>query len=69
MLSSGFANASVSKSLLIYVVVSSIALRPLADNVVARVLYTWRWSIVALWYTAIVLLILVRFWNYWSTLI
>lgn len=51
------------------VVVSSIALRPLAGNAVARVLYTWRWSIVALWYTAIVLLILVRFWNYWSTLI
>ncbi|SBS71582.1 Vitamin K epoxide reductase [uncultured Mycobacterium sp.] len=51
------------------VVVSSIALRPLAGNAVARVLYTWRWSIVALWFTAVVLLILVRFWNYWSTLI
>ena len=51
------------------VVVSSIALRPLAGNAVARVLYTWRWSIVALWFTAIILLILVRFWNYWSTLI
>jgi uncharacterized membrane protein len=51
------------------VVVSSIALRPLAGNVVARVLYTWRWSLVALWFTAIILLILVRFWNYWSTLI
>jgi uncharacterized membrane protein len=51
------------------VVVSSIAFRPLAGNAVARVLYTWRWSIVALWFTAIVLLILVRFWNYWSTLI
>jgi hypothetical protein len=36
---------------------------------VARVIYTWRWSIVALWFTAIVLMILVRFWNYWSTLI
>ncbi|GAY16584.1 vitamin K epoxide reductase family protein [Mycobacterium sp. shizuoka-1] len=51
------------------VVVSSIALRPLAGNAVARVLYTWRWSIVTLWFTAIILLILVRFWNYWSTLI
>ena len=51
------------------VVVSSIAFRPLARNAVARILYTWRWSIVALWFTAIVLLILVRFWNYWSTLI
>jgi uncharacterized membrane protein len=51
------------------VVVSSIALRPLAGNPVARVIHTWRWSIVALWFTAIILLILVRFWNYWSTLI
>jgi uncharacterized membrane protein len=51
------------------VVVSSIALRPLAGNTAARVLYTWRWSLVALWFTALILLILVRFWNYWSTLI
>lgn len=50
------------------VVVSSIAL-PVADNAVAQVLYTWRWSLVALWFTALLLLILVRFWNYWSTLI
>ncbi|WP_431239538.1 vitamin K epoxide reductase family protein [Mycolicibacterium aichiense] len=51
------------------VVVSSIALRPLAGNAVARVIYTWRWSIVTLWFTGLLLLILVRFWNYWSTLI
>ncbi len=51
------------------VVVASIALRPQAGNAVARVLYTWRWSLVALWFTALILLILVRFWNYWSTLI
>ena len=51
------------------VVVSSIALRPLAHNGFARVLYQWRWSLVALWFTGLVLLILVRFWNYWSTLI
>ena len=53
----------------LFVVVASIALRPLAGNPVARVLYTWRWSIVALWFTAVILMILVRFWNYWSTLI
>jgi hypothetical protein len=64
----------------LFVVVSSIALRPLQTNgavgssrkpliTVARVLYTWRWSLVALWFTALILLILVRFWNYWSTLI
>jgi uncharacterized membrane protein len=51
------------------VVVASIALRPLAGNTVARVLYAWRWSLVALWFTGLILLILVRFWTYWSTLI
>nr|WP_246241221.1 vitamin K epoxide reductase family protein [Mycolicibacterium madagascariense] len=51
------------------VVVTSIALRPLAHNGFARVLYQWRWSLVALWFTGLILLILVRFWNYWSTLI
>lgn len=52
-----------------FVVVASIALRPLQSNAVARVLHTWRWSLVALWFTALVLMILARFWNYWSTLI
>jgi hypothetical protein len=33
------------------------------------VLYQWRWSVVALWFTALILMILVRFWNYWSTLL
>ncbi len=53
----------------LFVVVSSIALRPLQSNAAARVLYTWRWSLVALWFTAVILMILVRFWDYWSTLI
>jgi uncharacterized membrane protein len=51
------------------VVVASVALRPLAGNAVARIVYQWRWSLVALWFTGLVLLILVRFWNYWSTLL
>jgi uncharacterized membrane protein len=51
------------------VVVSSIALAPLAGNAVARGLYRWRWSLVTLWFVAILLMILERFWNYWSTLI
>jgi uncharacterized membrane protein len=51
------------------VVVSSIALRPLAGNGFARFAYQWRWSLVALWFTALILMILTRFWNYWSTLI
>ena len=51
------------------VVVSSIALRPLAGNPIARFAYQWRWSLVALWFTALILMILARFWSYWSTLI
>jgi uncharacterized membrane protein len=51
------------------VVSTAIALRPLAHNPVARVAYQWRWSIVALWFTAVILLILERFWSYWSTLL
>ncbi|MCB0931049.1 MAG: vitamin K epoxide reductase family protein [Mycobacterium sp.] len=53
----------------LFAVVAPIALQPLAGNPVARALYNWRWSLVALWFTAVILQILVRFWDYWSTLI
>ncbi|GGC62146.1 vitamin K epoxide reductase family protein [Hoyosella rhizosphaerae] len=32
-------------------------------------LVAWRWNLVALWYVAVLLLILERFWYYWSTLV
>ncbi|AHC25052.1 vitamin K epoxide reductase family protein [Mycolicibacterium neoaurum] len=51
------------------VMVASIALRAETATGAGRILYDWRWSLVALWFTAVVLLILVRFWNYWSTLL
>lgn len=51
------------------VVTSSIALRPLGSHSWARLLYQWRWSLVVLWYTAVILMIAQRFWNYWSTLL
>ncbi len=52
------------------VVVASIAFRPVCENRrVARELYHWRWSIATLWFTAVFLLILARFWDYWSTLL
>lgn len=56
----------------LFVVVSSIAFRSLEgkeSGVVARFLHQWRWSLAALWFTALILMILVRFWDYWSTLI
>lgn len=54
------------------VVVVSIASGSATEDrggAVARVLYRWRWSITALWFTAVILLILARFWDYWSTLL
>jgi uncharacterized membrane protein len=54
------------------VVVLSIASRPVLesrDNAVAQLLYQWRWSIATLWFTGVFLLIMVRFWSYWSTLV
>ncbi|HME47896.1 vitamin K epoxide reductase family protein [Mycobacterium sp.] len=51
------------------VVTSSIALQALASNPVTRTLHRFRWSLVVLWFTALILLILVQFWGYWSTLV
>lgn len=54
------------------VVVASIAFRPDGESgggAVGRELYRWRWSIATLWFTAVFLLILARFWDYWSTLL
>ena len=51
------------------VIAASVALRPLASNAVLRAVHQWRWPLVALWFTAVLLMILVRFWDYWSTLI
>lgn len=54
----------------LFVVAASIALRgEAATSGVGRLLYQWRWSLVALWFTSLLLMILVRFWNYWSTLL
>ncbi|OBA82345.1 hypothetical protein A9W99_11430 [Mycobacterium sp. 1164966.3] len=55
------------------VVLTSIVVGPQlearAGASVARVFYQWRWSIATLWFTAVFLLIMVQFWNYWSTLL
>jgi uncharacterized membrane protein len=52
------------------VVLVPIVFRAVLDrgSAPARVLYQWRWSIVTLWFTAVFLMIMVRFWDYWSTL-
>jgi uncharacterized membrane protein len=59
---------AVTVSLL--VVVASIAYRPAERGTgVAWVVYQWRWSITTLWFTAVFLLCVARFWDYWSTLL
>ena len=58
-----------SMTIPLLVVVTTIAVQPQRGNAVLRGLHTWRWSIVALWFTAVILLCLVRFWSYWSTLL
>jgi len=50
-------------------VVSSVALQPLGKYTAARVAYRWRWSLIAVWFVAVIFAILVQFWYYWSTLI
>ncbi|MCA2244611.1 vitamin K epoxide reductase family protein [Mycobacterium sp. WUMAC-067] len=54
------------------VVVASIAYRPALQarpSGPAWVVHQWRWSIAALWFTAVFLLCMARFWDYWSTLL
>lgn len=54
------------------VVVASIAYRPALRHRQSGpgwVVYQWRWSIAALWFTAVFLLSMARFWDYWSTLL
>jgi uncharacterized membrane protein len=54
------------------VVVASVLSRPgleRRESGAAQLLYQWRWSIAVLWFTAVVLLIMARFWDYWSTLL
>ncbi|WP_313674954.1 vitamin K epoxide reductase family protein [Mycolicibacterium sp.] len=54
----------------LFAVVAAIAFRPaIESNPVANAVYQWRWPLVVLWFTGLLLLILVRFWDYWSTLI
>lgn len=54
------------------VVVMSIAFAPASAerrSAAAGMLHRWRWSITTLWFTAVILLIVARFWEYWSTVL
>jgi uncharacterized membrane protein len=51
------------------VVITAIAAQPLRDHTAVRTLLNWRWPLTALWFIALIVLILMRFRDYWSTLI
>jgi uncharacterized membrane protein len=51
------------------VTVTSVASQASARGGVVGALHQWRWSLAALWFTAVILLIGVQFWDYWSTLL
>lgn len=53
------------------VVLASVAVRPELGQAgsATRLFHHWRWSLAVLWLTAVFLLIMVRFWDYWSTLL
>lgn len=46
-----------------------IALRQVTDSGVVRALWSVRYLVVLFWYLLIGVLVLVRFWDYWSTLV
>lgn len=52
------------------VVLASIVYRAVGSgNAVLGLLYRWRWSITAVWFATVILLILVRFGDFWMTLV
>ncbi|BBX03392.1 hypothetical protein BST36_05975 [Mycolicibacterium moriokaense] len=53
----------------LFVVATWVAAGSATSNSVVHLLHSLRWSLVALWFTGVLLLILVRFWDYWSTLL
>ena len=57
-------------TLTLLVMVATILARPMiGDSSVLQLIFGWRWSLVTFWFTAVFLLIMVRFWSYWSTLL
>ncbi len=49
--------------------VAPIAFPPTRPRSIAGVLYRWRWSLTALWFVTVIVLISIRFRDYWSTLV
>ena len=51
------------------VVLTSITVAPAPRHPAAELAYRWRWSLTAIWFITLILLIFIRFQTYWLTLI
>lgn len=50
------------------VVSASFAYQPSAEHTITQTVYRWRWTLTTLWFITLILLIFIRFQDYWSTL-
>lgn len=48
---------------------ASFAYRPNGERIITQTVYRWRWTLTALWFITLILLIFIRFQDYWSTLV
>lgn len=48
---------------------ATVAYEPSRRHKILQVLYRWRWTLTALWFIALTLLIFIRFQDYWLTLV
>lgn len=53
----------------LWVVATTAAVQPVREHTVLAFVVRWRWPAVAVWFTALILVVLERFWDYWSTLL
>lgn len=51
------------------VVFTTFTVEPKDGHKISRGLHRWRWTLTALWFIALIVLIVIRFQNYWLTLI
>lgn len=49
------------------VVFASVASKPIRGHKILQSLHLWRWTLTALWFIALIVLIFIRFQDYWST--
>jgi uncharacterized membrane protein len=56
-------------TMLLLVIFTALAFRPDRGRRISQLLHHWRWTLIALWFIGLLLLIFLRFQDYWLTLI